>query len=223
MEDDIKFKMLFVSYKNICSMVEYRGYDISNVKQFETFEEFAEYYHDHTEHEIKDDMEFLVEKDEKKLLVLWHKDPKLDTSFTNLYSEKIEKPGIRNVIIVVDVSVTPYTKGIIKSLSKGKLHTSKESLSKKKEKVRIDDFTLKETQRDIAKHVMNTKHVVCTNEEKKQIMKGYGASKDHIPRMGYNSAMARYMGLFRGTLVKSIGKSSIIKGKEVILGYRIVW
>lgn len=220
--DLLKLFQLYKSYHVMLEIIQDRGYPIDScIIPHKTFKEFKLWSEGKPESQVKDEMEINVENKNKKLIVMWHKDPKLDTSFTNLYSEKIEKPGVQNVIIIVDVGVTPYTSGIIRSLAKGKLYTSRTGLCKKKEKVRIDIYTLKQAQKNIAKSNLVPQHIVCSNSEKKQIMSQYNVTKSQIPRLPYYDPMARHLGLARGNMVKIVGESQTQKGECVIMGYRI--
>ena len=101
--------------------------------------------------------------------------------------------------------------GIISSQAKQKLADINIELQ-------VECFNISELMVNITEHAYVPKHILLTEEEKKELMKRYRIKESQLPKILHNDPVAKYLGLKRGDVVKII-RSSETAGKYVT--YRI--
>ena len=186
-------------------MLTDRGYSVDDMSL--TKEEFIEWAEEDSIETIKESLAFFVEKDGERTYVAWSVDPKLGLKISNILIE-MEKNDAKRAIVVVDLSVTPNTNGIITSCRVNKIY--------------IDYFTLEALQINIMKHKLVPRQKICSKAEKTQIFKAYGIkSTDSLPHMSFNDPVARYFGAIKRDVIKIERESRTQPGQKSI-SYRAV-
>ena len=84
--------------------------------------------------------------------------------------------------------------------------------------LQVECFNISELMVNITEHAYVPKHILLTEEEKKELMKRYRIKESQLPKILHNEPVAKYLGLKRGDVVKII-RSSETAGKYVT--YRI--
>ena len=84
--------------------------------------------------------------------------------------------------------------------------------------LQVECFNISELMVNITEHAYVPKHILLTEEEKKELMKRYRIKESQLPKILHNDPVAKYLGLKRGDVVKII-RSSETAGKYV--NYRI--
>ena len=84
--------------------------------------------------------------------------------------------------------------------------------------LQVECFNISELMVNITEHAYVPKHILLTEEEKKELMKRYRIKDSQLPKILHNDPVAKYLGLKRGDVVKII-RSSETAGKYVT--YRI--
>ena len=84
--------------------------------------------------------------------------------------------------------------------------------------LQVECFNISELMVNITEHAYVPKHILLTEEEKKELMKRYRIKESQLPKILHNDPVAKYLGLKRGDVVKII-RSSETAGKYVT--YRI--
>ena len=84
--------------------------------------------------------------------------------------------------------------------------------------LQVECFNISELMVNITEHAYVPKHILLTEDEKKELMKRYRIKESQLPKILHNDPVAKYLGLKRGDVVKII-RSSETAGKYVT--YRI--
>ena len=84
--------------------------------------------------------------------------------------------------------------------------------------LQVECFNISELMVNITEHAYVPKHILLTEEQKKDLMKRYRIKENQLPKILRTDPVAKYLGLKRGDIVKII-RSSETAGKYVT--YRI--
>ena len=84
--------------------------------------------------------------------------------------------------------------------------------------LQVECFNISELMVNITEHAYVPKHILLTEEEKKELMKRYRIKESQLPKILHNDPVAKYLGLKRGDVVKII-RDSETAGRYVT--YRI--
>lgn len=197
--------ILFKSRKTIFELLSDRGYsEISQPTM--TREEFQEWAGSKSISEIKQQMTLEAKGSRGIVLVYWPESPKLTShECTNLVF-MMRTRNIDHAIVIIEDSVTHHTKNTLRM--------------GKQDGLLIEVFTLQEMQFNVSHHKWVPKHQICSPEEKKKIMKTYAADRHQIPNIKTSDAMARYLGIRKGQMVRIIRDSDVMEGEKTI-SYRL--
>jgi DNA-directed RNA polymerase subunit H (RpoH/RPB5) len=198
---------LWRSNKTVRKMLVLRDYQIPRVLPFDKWiERFAE--STNLEFDIKRSLNHIYEKDDGvKTLVYFHTEKKFGNNGLSKLREEIEKNNITKTILIVEREIPGKCRQNIKALRAHKIY--------------IDDFTIEETQIDVTKFRLASKHEICTPTEKKEILKSYNVTAKQLPIIKPNDPNVRYLGAIKGQLVRITRKSYVQPGTETLF-YRIV-
>ena len=217
--DSNTLKVLYKSRETMLKILEDRNYSITR-KDHISFKEFENLHGKVIIDDVKENMTMSFEKKEnmsfekvkiekqnsKKIMIFWPTPPKLGTNIRDICKE-MEENNATNSIIIIDNSVTPFTKAIIKNLRIKKIY--------------IDVYTMKESQFDITRHIDVPKHEICSKKEKKNLLKTYSISSEQIPHIRTADPMVRHLGALKGDLIRITRDSDTQIGYECIT-YRLV-
>lgn len=137
---------------------------------------------------------------------------------------------IRLTSAVTEVDITNFSKNMKEKELKNGIIVCNKGLSNNAEKLlkqinlSSDDFFLEFFKFDdllinISKHELVPKHELCSEEEKRLVLKKYRAKETQLPKILQTDPMARYLGARKGELVK-INRDSETAGQYIV--YRIV-
>ena len=84
--------------------------------------------------------------------------------------------------------------------------------------LQVECFNISELMVNITEHAYVPKHILLTEEQKKDLMKRYRIKENQLPKILRTDPVAKYLGLKRGDVVKIIRSSETV-GKYVT--YRI--
>lgn len=152
-----------------------------------------------------DDNEIVVKRGNSTIVAMWPADANIGT--IQSIATRMEDEGLKRIIIVVDCSVTPHSMTAIKDLAK--------------QKYIIEIFTVKELQFNWSKNVLVPQHTLCSADERADILTKYSLNPKQLPQMKKTDAMARYLGVGVGQIVKIVAESSVVYGTKVV-SYRLV-
>ena len=187
---------LYQSRINILKYLELEGYDTSTFKDF-TFNDI------HTMANTKQ-LDMLVEKPNKKMLVLYHLENTLRNNILYEYIE--ERYNVEQVLTKDDdFAIVIYDKPndtLIQLLK----------YIWEQDRIFITIFSIKYTQFNILEHTMVPKHRKLNNDEKKEVMKKFNINNDgEVPEISRFDPVANIMFLRPGEMceITRFNKTSI--------------
>lgn len=206
--DSHRIKELWKTRETALSTLGYRGYDTSEL--FMTYSEFLEEFNTQTEKELKEEMNFSIEKDDEKTMVFWPIETKINQNI-NKIKDEMDDNNCTTSIIIVDDSITISAKSIISNY--------------RKEKIYIDVFYTKKFTIDIMKHSYVPEHIVCSPEEKEVIYESYNIDSESenriLPNILSTDPVIKIIGGRKGDVIKIKRDSETMKGHKTLI-YRIV-
>ena len=188
-----KEKLVFFRVrKTVMEMLQDRGYVVPQSKMNQTFEEFKETITDglFTMSVQKDTDEGMME--DNRIIVFFPNEDKISQEHINSYVKRLHDQSIFHCILIVKGKITP---------------SAEKSLREFESSLTIEVFHEKELFVNITKHEYVPKHIILTNEEKKELLRRYKVKDFQLPKILKGDAIARYLGLKRGQVVKIIRKS----------------
>lgn len=131
-------------------------------------------------------------------------DPKVGVNHMKDIRTAMESDNIRHTIIVYNQSITSFAKQYIDEMVR--------------DGIRVELFKQTELYFNITKHELVPKHTLLTVDEKDALVKKLRITPTQLPHIKHTDAMAKYMGLTKGDVVKIDRKSEI---SERSIYYRI--
>lgn len=122
-------------------------------------------------------------------------DPKVGVNHMKDIRAALETTRMRHVIIVYNQSVTSFAKQFIDDI----IHDD----------IRVEVFKQSELYFNITKHDLVPKHTLLTPDEKEALVKALRIVPTQLPHIKRTDAMAKYMGLTKGDVVRIDRKSEI--------------
>jgi DNA-directed RNA polymerase I, II, and III subunit RPABC1 len=188
-------------------VLKYRKYPVSEAHfiDYETF--FIKIGGDKND---KDDvlsfMTLLYKKSySDKIIVLWPNES--STGTIKKIQAKMEQENIKRAIIIINGTLSSSAKGEISKFSSQGTY--------------INVYTLIEAQFNVMNHYLVPKHDICTETEKKKLLKSYAIKEENIPSILLEDPAIRHIGAIKGQLVKITRSSETQLGLNSV-SYRIV-
>mmetsp|Transcript_11265 Transcript_11265/g.38402 ORF Transcript_11265/g.38402 Transcript_11265/m.38402 type:complete len:152 (-) Transcript_11265:278-733(-) len=141
----------------------------------------------------------------KGIFVFFPDEAKVGIKPIRKYVEKMHQEMVDRAILVVQEAMTSHAKQALKETIVLGFH--------------MEHFQEAELLVNITEHVLVPKHVVMTDEEKKELLRRYKLKEAQLPRIQVADPIARYYGMSRGEVVKII-RPSETAGRYVT--YRLV-
>lgn len=132
--------------------------------------------------------------DKQKRILVYFSDEAKKTGVQPIksLSEKMEERSISNAIFVAQHVATAFARTAISELAPQRI---------------IEYFLESELLVNITRHELVPRHVPLTEDEKKLLLQQYKIKDIQLPRILHTDAVARYLGLSRGQVVKIIRPS----------------
>lgn len=197
-------KKLFRSREVMLEVLRDRGYEVADDMEME-YDDFLEMVTDADNLTILRDRMLLYV--EEKCVVIWITSPKLGTDMVKKIKNIIDEYEVNRAIAIVDIAATPEGKKSIKNLAILKKY--------------IDVYTLNEAQFNVMKHEYTPEHTVCTQVEKRRVMKKYAVTPSQIPRISLSDPVVRHFGARPNQLLK-IKRESETQLNYYVYYYRLV-
>lgn len=131
-------------------------------------------------------------------------EPKVGVNHMKDIRSTLESKNIHHTIIVYNQSITSFAKQYIDEMIR--------------DGIRVEIFKQTELYFNITKHELVPKHTLLTLDEKNILVKTLRITPTQLPHIKRTDAMAKYMGLMKGDVVKIDRKSEI---SERSIYYRI--
>mmetsp|Transcript_20537 Transcript_20537/g.23713 ORF Transcript_20537/g.23713 Transcript_20537/m.23713 type:complete len:205 (-) Transcript_20537:29-643(-) len=188
-----KEKLIFFRVrKTVMEMLVDRGYVVPQSKLNQTFEDFKDTITDSlfTISVAKDNEEGML--DDNRIIVFFPNEDKINQEQINNYIKKMNDQNIFHCILVVKGKVTPSAEKAVREFEST---------------LTIEIFHEKQFYVNITRHEYVPKHIILTNDEKKELLKRYKVKDFQLPKIIKDDPIARYLGLKRGQVVKIIRRS----------------
>lgn len=131
-------------------------------------------------------------------------EPKVGVNHMKDIRAVMDSKNVRHTIIVYNQSITSFAKQYIDEMIR--------------EDIRVEIFKQSELYFNITKHELVPKHTLLTEDEKNALVKTLRITPIQLPHIRRTDAMAKYMGLTKGDVVRIDRKSEI---SERSIYYRI--
>lgn len=196
----------FRARKTCCEMLEDRGYLVSDLDKMESFKAFQARFHQAESQRSR--MLVLgtgIKDPEKKVMVFFSdENKKIGVKPIRDLTDKMAERNIQRAILVVQSPLTVFAKDAIADAAPNHI---------------IEWFLESELLINITKHELVPRHIPLTDEEKQGLLARYKVKDSQLPRIQQSDAVARYLGLSKGQVVKII-RPSETAGRYVT--YRLV-
>lgn len=131
-------------------------------------------------------------------------EPKVGVNHVKDIRAALESNNIKHAIIVYNQSITSFSKQYIDEMIQ--------------DGFRVEIFKNSELYFNITKHQFVPKHTLLSVEEKNKLVRSLRIIPNQLPHIKKSDAMAKYMGLMKGDVVKIDRKSEITENS---IYYRI--
>lgn len=173
-------------------MLRDRGYLIAEPELNTTKEEFRDKF---GENPRKDDLTILVPRQDdptEQIFVFFPEEQKVGVKTIKLIAERMKEEKVNRAIMVTAVKFTPFAKSALEDM---------------KPKYHIEHFLENELLVNITEHTLVPEHRILTPEEKRTLLDRYKIKETQLPRIQHSDAVARYLGLQRGQVVRIVRPS----------------
>lgn len=200
MDSDREATKLWRTYRTVKEMVRDRGYNVGQSEIDISLADFKQQYCTSDGQVVRAKMNFQaipsVETTEKF--------PHVGTIWVNFCDEAsvgvktmrefvilVASKHFSNALFIYQQNITPTAQRLIPSVAPAVIETFPEA-----------DLVV-----NITKHVLVPKHIVLSDDEKKELLQTYRLKESQLPRIQSLDPVARYFGLKRGQVVKIIRRS----------------
>ena len=169
--------ILYRVRKTVMEMLADRGYVVPLTKLNQPFEEFKETISEgnFTMSVQKDNDEGLL--DSNRIVVFFPNEDKIASEHINNYVDKLNTQNIFHCILVVKGKLTPSAEKTIRE------HEST---------MNFEVFHEKELYVNITRHEYVPKHIILSDNEKKELLKRYKVKDYQLPKILKGDAISRY-------------------------------
>ncbi|EKX46336.1 hypothetical protein GUITHDRAFT_163048 [Guillardia theta CCMP2712] len=216
---------IFQIRKTCWSMLEDRGFKVTNENKSETIVQFKETCTDRG-HILDPGLLTMrshrVENEKQRIMVLFcgrkdkfvTDDAKyvfscIDDEWKNTQAESL------TAVVIIHKNLTSYAKRFLVTEHQKRYHGGGEG---PRMKIELNIFFEVELVVNITEHEMVPKHRIMSGVEKKKLLQRYKVNDDQLPRILISDPVAKYLGLRRGNVVE-ITRDSDTAGRYVT--YRI--
>mmetsp|Transcript_1221 Transcript_1221/g.3393 ORF Transcript_1221/g.3393 Transcript_1221/m.3393 type:complete len:208 (-) Transcript_1221:210-833(-) len=202
---DEEVSRLFRVRRTVFQMLRDRGYLVDPMDINRTREEFAA---EHGDYLSREHLTVLAQKRDdptQGIFVFFPEDAKVGIRPIRKYCDKMQEEHVTRAILVVQDAMTSHAKQALKETITLGLH--------------MEHFQEAELLVNITEHTLVPKHMVMSDEEKRELLKRYKLKDAQLPRIQLADPVARYYGMTRGQVVKIV-RPSETAGRYVT--YRLV-
>ena len=190
----------YVSRKVILDMLEDRGWDTSNYRNYTNTEIDIMIKNMSVKTKDISTLDILIEKDTKKILVKYILTSKVRSlnikNLTETFIEETLNEGDELILIIMD----RLTNDLPLETFFNNIYTSK--------KIFCQYFWIKKLTFNVTEHEIVPKHIILSNEEKENLLKQYNITDiTKINFIKQNDAVAKYYGMKKDDVCKIIRKS----------------
>jgi DNA-directed RNA polymerase I, II, and III subunit RPABC1 len=192
---------IYRSYCILLEMLKDRGYEIPE-DDFISYDEFIQWTGEDFE-DAKEclTMTFTKEGGSTPVTTFWTSN--LGTGDVKMVYETIKGEDVFAAIVIHVTKITPSAIPVLKSLRQLQPPFT------------IEPFLVSELQINITRHVDVPRHIICSAQKKRDVLKKYGVTKDQLPRILSTDPVCRYLGAKKGQLIKVIRTSESIPAIQI--------
>ncbi|GIL87322.1 hypothetical protein VaNZ11_014941 [Volvox africanus] len=173
-------------------MLNDRGYLVSQEEINTSKDQFRDRF---GENPRKDDLTILVPKQDdptEQVFVFFPEEQKVGVKAIKLLAERMKDEKVNRAIMVTAVKFTPFAKSALEDM---------------RPKYHIEHFLESELLINITEHILVPEHRILSPEEKRTLLDRYKIKETQLPRIQVSDAVARYLGLQRGQVVRIVRPS----------------
>ncbi|GLC44283.1 hypothetical protein PLESTB_000760800 [Pleodorina starrii] len=173
-------------------MLNDRGYLVSQEEINTTKDQFRDRF---GENPRKDDLTILVPKQDdptEQVFVFFPEEQKVGVKTIKLLAERMKDEKVNRAVMVTAVKFTPFAKSALEDM---------------RPKYQIEHFLESELLVNITEHILVPEHRILSPEEKRTLLDRYKIKETQLPRIQASDAVARYLGLQRGQVVRIVRPS----------------
>ncbi|EFJ40254.1 hypothetical protein VOLCADRAFT_109457 [Volvox carteri f. nagariensis] len=173
-------------------MLNDRGYLVSQEEINTSKDQFRDRF---GENPRKDDLTILVPKQDdptEQMFVFFPEEQKVGVKTIKLLAERMKDEKVNRAIMVTAVKFTPFAKSALEDM---------------RPKYCIEHFLESELLVNITEHTLVPEHRILSPDEKRTLLDRYKIKETQLPRIQSSDAVARYLGLQRGQVVRIVRPS----------------
>jgi DNA-directed RNA polymerases I, II, and III subunit RPABC1 len=179
--------------KTCLKMLSKRGYMVDEASINMTTDQFKQKFGDNPTGEALTILAEKVDDPADQIFVFFPEEEKVGVKPLKTYYKRMQDENVTRGIIVVKVSMTPFSKTAMKELAMRGF--------------RMETFNYGELLVDITEHKLVPEHIVLTEQQKLELLDRYRLKPSQLPRIQITDPIARYFGLKQQQVVKIIRPS----------------